>query len=110
MQLSYKDLPHEGIPAVIPINASGLKISACPRRWFLTVFLGLNPKTPKPQNPMHVILNKNKYYINYMGCCQTSSSISTLDGSRGSHSGGSHLDNHRMGKIHSENYALSNSV
>jgi hypothetical protein len=44
MNITYKDLPHEGIPAVIPINASGLKISACPRRWFLTVFLGLKPK------------------------------------------------------------------
>jgi hypothetical protein len=44
MQLTYQDLPHKGIPAVIPINASGLKIAACPRRWFLTVFLGLKPK------------------------------------------------------------------
>ena len=44
MQLTYQDLPHDGIPAVIPINASGLKIAACPRRWFLTVFLGLKPK------------------------------------------------------------------
>ena len=44
MKLSYKDLPNEGIPAVIPINASGLKIAACPRRWFFTVFLGLKPK------------------------------------------------------------------
>jgi len=43
MKLSYKDLPHEGIPSIIPINASGLKISACPRRWFFTVFLGLKP-------------------------------------------------------------------
>ena len=44
MKLSYKDLPNEGIPAVIPINASGLKIAACPRRWFFTVFLGLKPR------------------------------------------------------------------
>jgi len=44
MNITLKDLPQEGIPATIPINASGLKISACPRRWFLTVFLGLKPK------------------------------------------------------------------
>lgn len=44
MKLSLKDLPQEGIPSTIPINASGLKISSCRRRWFLTVFLGLKPK------------------------------------------------------------------
>jgi hypothetical protein len=43
MQLSLTDLPRDGIPDTIPINASGLKISSCPRRWFFAVYLGLKP-------------------------------------------------------------------
>jgi len=43
MQLKLSDLPQEGIPSQIPINASRLKVAACPRRWMLTVFLGFQP-------------------------------------------------------------------
>jgi PD-(D/E)XK nuclease superfamily len=43
MQLQLSDLPRDGIPDTIPINASGLKISSCPRRWFFAVYLGLKP-------------------------------------------------------------------
>jgi CRISPR/Cas system-associated exonuclease Cas4 (RecB family) len=43
-KLLQSDLPTGGRPDVIPINASGLKISACRRRWYLAVVLGLRSK------------------------------------------------------------------
>jgi hypothetical protein len=58
MTLSLQDLPADGRPDKIPINASGLKIAACHRRWFLTVVLGLKPKTEDPILTVGKIIHK----------------------------------------------------
>lgn len=44
MNITLDMLPTGGRPDIIPINASGLKVSACKRRWYLTVALGLKSK------------------------------------------------------------------
>lgn len=48
MKLMLKDLPQQGRQNIIPINASGLKIASCQRRWFMTVVLGLKEKNEDP--------------------------------------------------------------
>jgi CRISPR/Cas system-associated exonuclease Cas4 (RecB family) len=58
MNLTLKDLPAEGRPDKIPINASGLKISSCYRRWMLTVVLGLKPKSEDPILTVGKIIHK----------------------------------------------------
>jgi len=58
MKLTLKDLPQEGIPSTIPINASGLKVSACQRRWMLTVYLGLRPHQEESSLLMGKVIHK----------------------------------------------------
>lgn len=58
IDLTYDMLPPGGEPDTIPINASGLKISACPRRWYFEVYRGLRQKDEDPILTVGKIVHK----------------------------------------------------
>lgn len=58
IKLTHEMIPAGGRPDVIPINASGLKISACRRRWYLEVACGLRQKEEDPILTVGKIVHK----------------------------------------------------
>lgn len=64
MTLTIDQLPRDGYASTIALNASGLKISACRRRWFMTCVLGLKEPGEDPILKVGKIVHKFAESVN----------------------------------------------